>query len=241
MALFEIIENFDPEDNEENDDGTISEEEELDFSMSSSDMKNKIREEKKRLRENEEESPDFFTTNFGPWEFDLDERMLVHQEQQYDIPLDGINSSASILDWIMQIGSKPWATSLDVSSLVHAFSCILHPQQHYCSFEENMRASGKQLAETYAEKVREVQEERERIDRLQAQAQEVLVLVSSYGEKPYPLSLLVESITSPVKDLMVTLRILEKLHLIHVDYATKYISLTTTIVSAIDENLNAPV
>jgi hypothetical protein len=43
----------------------------------------------------------------------------------YQIPVDEMTNSASILDWIFQVQEKTWASSSDVGDLVGAIESIL--------------------------------------------------------------------------------------------------------------------
>ena len=70
------------------------------------------------------------------WE--LDERSmtldLMDDEHSYYIELSRCNSSGEILDWIVQISKKSWATDNIIASLVRMFDHYLDCQSNLCSF-----------------------------------------------------------------------------------------------------------
>lgn len=51
---------------------------------------------------------------------------------KYEIDLEIINSSSEMLDWIMQIAAKRWATPVIVGDLVKALNEIFLPQKSLC-------------------------------------------------------------------------------------------------------------
>lgn len=52
----------------------------------------------------------------------------------YDIDLHTCVDSAHVLDWVIQIAVKTWATDSCIAGLVRAFRVYLHPQQTICSW-----------------------------------------------------------------------------------------------------------
>jgi hypothetical protein len=74
---------------------------------------------------------------WGKWKLNIPDRCLEHRtgpgQPPYQVPIDGINNSSSMLDWIFQISSKTWATYKDISDLVSAFEDIFDPQSTLCS------------------------------------------------------------------------------------------------------------
>lgn len=177
-----------------------------------------------RERRNVEEAlPGFFTEEFGPWLFDIEDLLLIHQDSDYIIPLEGISSSASILDWIMQVQLKDWCQVHDLYALVLAFKRILDPQAHFCSFEEEQPGNAGHLARQYAERVEKQREELQRFDRIQAQANAILGLLNY--DKPMPLSLLLESVSFTREDTLDVLMRLERIDVVRFDRENKYIYL----------------
>lgn len=51
----------------------------------------------------------------------------------YEIDLERIGSSATVLDWIFQIRGKTWATPTVLRDLINALHDILDPQANLCS------------------------------------------------------------------------------------------------------------
>jgi len=47
---------------------------------------------------------------WGRWSLQRDNWTLVYQEEDYAIDLEDCNTSAELLDWILQIERKSWAT-----------------------------------------------------------------------------------------------------------------------------------
>lgn len=68
---------------------------------------------------------------WGEWEYCDDETLVC---EHYEVDLDRMKSSAAVLDWIIQVSHKTWATPRYVSNLVYALDDILRLQENYCSF-----------------------------------------------------------------------------------------------------------
>jgi hypothetical protein len=64
---------------------------------------------------------------------------LTNGTVTYEIDIERIQSSPGMLDWIIQIGQKSWASDKDVADLVQAFDDIFDPQQYLCSFHSDKR------------------------------------------------------------------------------------------------------
>ena len=69
------------------------------------------------------------TRRWGGWR--LDDDHLCYGEYCFD--LADRTSSATLLDMIMQIAGKTWATDECLAGLVHALDDIFHPQSLLCS------------------------------------------------------------------------------------------------------------
>lgn len=69
------------------------------------------------------------------WRYDREDRVVVyaHSPVHYDILLDGMTTSAAVLDWIAQVSSKTWATPKVVGDLVRLLDALLDLQANYCS------------------------------------------------------------------------------------------------------------
>ena len=57
----------------------------------------------------------------------------------YPIDLEGLTSSAEMLDMIIQVAGKNWATDECIAGLVHALHHILDPQANLCSGGQSKR------------------------------------------------------------------------------------------------------
>ena len=73
--------------------------------------------------------------NWGRW--NLDPRQLTLEIEKfggdlYLIPLMKCNSPVEILDWIVKLRRKPWATRQDISDLVDALDDLLDLEENYC-------------------------------------------------------------------------------------------------------------
>lgn len=61
---------------------------------------------------------------WGRWEYSKDTLEVIYHSPdgwQYGVDLERSNTSAQILDWIIQIAQKAWATPEDIGNLVRAF------------------------------------------------------------------------------------------------------------------------
>ena len=87
---------------------------------------------------------------WGEWVFKPENLTLLHAPEEYEIDLEEVHSSATILDWIFQIQNKTWATAATMHDLLRALDDILDPQANYCSFEQDKQADGGSLARRYA-------------------------------------------------------------------------------------------
>lgn len=68
----------------------------------------------------------------GNWTFNR-KIMTIEFKNGYEIDVDDMTSSAKVLDWIIQIAEKIWATPTDVGDLVLLIDDLLHPQTTLCS------------------------------------------------------------------------------------------------------------
>ena len=72
-------------------------------------------------------------TQWGNWRVNGSNWTLVHAETNYEIGLEEMNTSGEMLDWIIQISEKSWATPQDKSDLLDALNSIFGPQSSLCS------------------------------------------------------------------------------------------------------------
>lgn len=71
------------------------------------------------------------TDQWGPWK--LDAARYVLYCPGYEVSLQSCGTSAGMLDWIVQVAEKGWATAGHTAGLVHALDDILRPQANLCS------------------------------------------------------------------------------------------------------------
>jgi len=93
-------------------------------------------------------------TTWGQWLLDKETLVLRHKEILYEIYLDECKSSAQILDWIIQVSQKSWATDDDIGELVRALDDILNIQGHFCGGGQRREADSKKLAEANVKRLR---------------------------------------------------------------------------------------
>lgn len=62
--------------------------------------------------------------------------LVIYDEEDRELtymPLHQSHSSAQVLDWIMQVASKQWATDDVIADFVRAIKETIHPQSNLCS------------------------------------------------------------------------------------------------------------
>jgi hypothetical protein len=72
---------------------------------------------------------------WGRWSLDPGELVLQIRkmgEEVYTIPLVTCNSSEEILDWIIRLRHKPWATGRDLCDLIDALDDLLGLEENFC-------------------------------------------------------------------------------------------------------------
>lgn len=70
--------------------------------------------------------------DWGPWSLDTETNVLDGPSGYY-VDLDRCQTSAQVLDWIMQIAGKTWGAEPEtLAGLVHALNDILRPQANLC-------------------------------------------------------------------------------------------------------------
>lgn len=84
---------------------------------------------------------------FGPWELDRETLVLriggVRKPTRdsdgaaYEVDLEECLDSAEVLDWIMQVAQKSWATDAVIAGLVRGLAECLDPQANLCSGGKN--------------------------------------------------------------------------------------------------------
>jgi hypothetical protein len=86
-------------------------------------------------------------TRWGPWTFDREDLHLLYDPQWYGLPLGEATSSAVVLNWIMQVQTKGWASPPVMGDLVTALADLLTPQATLCSFGRSLTIPRRQLPE----------------------------------------------------------------------------------------------
>ena len=75
-------------------------------------------------------------TEWGCWRYCLNRTLECRDGHGYlyEIDLDRCRTSAEVLDWIMQVNAKTWATAGIMKDLLDALHDLLDPQGTMCSF-----------------------------------------------------------------------------------------------------------
>ena len=68
----------------------------------------------------------------GRWER-IGDPVTLLRYQGYEVDLEDMDSSAAVLDWIVQVSKKSWADRALVGELVESIDEILALQATYCS------------------------------------------------------------------------------------------------------------
>ncbi len=88
------------------------------------------------LLEDYAEVPLFHGRQWGDWQLDTERLTLDYKPDgvwRYEIDLERVRDSASLLDWIFQIAGKSWATPKVTRDLLRALDDIFEPQANLCS------------------------------------------------------------------------------------------------------------
>jgi hypothetical protein len=70
---------------------------------------------------------------------------VEYLDEKYGFDLRGFTTSAKMLDMIMQVARKLWATDECTAGLVRALEDILNPQAHLCSCGGSKRLAVKKI------------------------------------------------------------------------------------------------
>ncbi len=84
-----------------------------------------------------------------PFEFSFDEDICklwidVEGRSRYVIGVDGLSSSAPVLDIIVQVAKKPWASDALVGALVRELNKLLVLQGNYCTVGKDCASKSSQ-------------------------------------------------------------------------------------------------
>jgi hypothetical protein len=86
---------------------------------------------------------------FGNWRL-TSNLCLVNDQIPYEIDLETVQDSASLLDWIIQLDGR--CGKADLADLVRAFSIVFNPQSNFCPSGQNKVKPD--LARSYLKKIR---------------------------------------------------------------------------------------
>ena len=77
-------------------------------------------------------------TQGSPWKFNPRNLTLSYgpPRERYYVKLKECDTSAGMLDWIMQVSGKSWADDHVLASLVRELNRLLNPQGNLCSCGE---------------------------------------------------------------------------------------------------------
>jgi len=92
--------------------------------------------------------------SWGDWVLEKETLVLKHKGTDYEVYLDECNNSAQILDWIIQVSQKSWATNDVIGELVRALDDILNIQGHFCGSGISHEANSKEIAQDYVKGLR---------------------------------------------------------------------------------------
>jgi hypothetical protein len=82
----------------------------------------------------------------GHWQFNKGLLVLKLTEHPwYEVDLERCTTSAAVLDWIIQVSLKPWATDSILAELVHKLEEYLQPQQNLCGSAITIQGHGRDL------------------------------------------------------------------------------------------------
>ena len=90
---------------------------------------------------------------WGDWVLDKETLVLRHKGTDYEIDLEACNNSAQILDWIIQVSQKTWATNDVIGEFVRALDDILDIQGHFCGGGLSHEANSKEIAQAYIKRL----------------------------------------------------------------------------------------
>jgi len=99
---------------------------------------------------------------WGNWRFDREKNSLIiskslcpgeEERDLYEVALERCNSSAAILDWIIQISQKLWITREDIGHLVEALDDIFTLQSNFCGSEYEHSDGKPDYARSILEKI----------------------------------------------------------------------------------------
>ena len=76
--------------------------------------------------------------DWGGWRYESGTAVLALYDEAgrflYEVDLERCDTSAALLDWIIQVSGKIFATDRVVAGLIRALDDLLNPQATLCSF-----------------------------------------------------------------------------------------------------------
>ena len=82
---------------------------------------------------------------WGNWKLDRDRRAIFYDgPHDYWFSLAQMNNSAEVLDWIVELHEKSWATPEDIGNLVAALDDIFDLQNNICGCGVEHRFNAKE-------------------------------------------------------------------------------------------------
>jgi hypothetical protein len=93
------------------------------------------------FEEGDREMREHLANGWGQWRYDPEVLVLIftmddQRDHHYEVDLERCKTSAQVLDWIMQVAGKNWATPQVMYDLIRAIDDLLHLQSNYCSWGE---------------------------------------------------------------------------------------------------------
>ena len=83
--------------------------------------------------------------NWGKWKLDRDRRVIYYDgRHDFWFSLGQMNNSAEVLDWIVELHEKSWATPEDIGNLVAALDDIFDLQNNICGCGVDHRFNAKE-------------------------------------------------------------------------------------------------
>jgi hypothetical protein len=86
--------------------------------------------------------------NWNGWTFDRQTLELIWPPRGYIVDVERMTTSAAVLDMVVQVGKKTWATDACLAGLVRALNALLVPQAYLCSCGSHKTMSTAELSAT---------------------------------------------------------------------------------------------
>jgi hypothetical protein len=76
----------------------------------------------------------------GVWEYDPDRLVVAVPAKDFEIDLTTCRNSAEVLDWLVQVRRKNWASATDLGHLMTLLDELLNFQRNYCPGGQSRQA-----------------------------------------------------------------------------------------------------